>query len=593
MGLYKNSGIKEVDFVEIKNNYLKNLVSNMTLDEKIGQLFTVICEGGIYLPAMESLIADYHCGGLRVVPAVRYSQKLFVDKAKRQQGKEREERIYWTASTKNPPDVTLEQYSMVLKRYQELARRRKSGVPLRIAYDQEGGFSRDLTFGGAFVFPPPMGLTATGDPALAYEAAYALGRLGRAVGVNMIHSPVLDVNVQPDNPEIYTRAYSDDPERVTAFARETLKGFRDADMIATAKHFPGRGDSLKDAHFEIPVIDTDWATLWERELYPYRVLIQEGLIPVIMTAHTIYPAVDPDEIATLSEKMLKGVLRGKLGFEGVITTDAIGMKGVTLKYDVPTACVKALTAGADMLLMRMSTDEPIGPVIPQTVERIKQAVSDGRLDERELDEKVYRILNLHEKANILRTSGRAQESIGQVLADPRCIGTCRARTSRSVAVCRIKADLLPLPKNARALVVEQRVPRQFCPNNGHWYHGMFYDQLCRFSNELSYIETGMQCSEEERRMIFDNLDAFDLVIATNWYYRDEIGSNTQLVQDIIRAGKKVIVVGDTPYEKQCIPKEADTAVVQFGVTPYSIGVTAEILFGEREPQAVWPISYRP
>ena len=87
MVLYKNSGIKEVDFVEIKNNYLKNLVSNVTLDEKIGQLFTVICEGGIYLPAMESLIADYHCGGLRVVPAVRYSQKLFVDKAKRQQGK--------------------------------------------------------------------------------------------------------------------------------------------------------------------------------------------------------------------------------------------------------------------------------------------------------------------------------------------------------------------------------------------------------------------------------------------------------------------------------------------------------------------------
>lgn len=89
--------------MEIKNNYLKNLVSNVTLDEKIGQLFTVICEGGIYLPAMESLIADYHCGGLRVIPAVRYSQKLFVDKAKRQQGKEREERIYWTASTKIRP----------------------------------------------------------------------------------------------------------------------------------------------------------------------------------------------------------------------------------------------------------------------------------------------------------------------------------------------------------------------------------------------------------------------------------------------------------------------------------------------------------
>ena len=108
MVLYKNSGIKEVDFVEIKNNYLKNLVSNMTLDEKIGQLFTVICEGGIYLPAMESLIADYHCGGLRVVPAVRYSQKLFVDKAKRQQGKEREERIRIEKSIDSKPVSEIE-----------------------------------------------------------------------------------------------------------------------------------------------------------------------------------------------------------------------------------------------------------------------------------------------------------------------------------------------------------------------------------------------------------------------------------------------------------------------------------------------------
>ena len=108
MVLYKNSGIKEVDFVEIKNNYLKNLVSNVTLDEKIGQLFTVICEGGIYLPAMESLIADYHCGGLRVVPAVRYSQKLFVDKAKRQQGKEREERIRIEKSIDSKPVSEIE-----------------------------------------------------------------------------------------------------------------------------------------------------------------------------------------------------------------------------------------------------------------------------------------------------------------------------------------------------------------------------------------------------------------------------------------------------------------------------------------------------
>lgn len=576
-----------------ENVYINGILAQMTVEEKIGQLFTVICEGGTYLPAMESLVADYHCGGLRVVPAVRYTQALFVDKKKRDDGGEQKERIYWTGTPKIPPDVTLEQYSEVLEKYQQLARKRKNGIPLRIAYDQEGGFSRDLTFGGAFVFPPPMGLAATGDPKLAYESAYALGRLGRAVGVNMIHSPVLDINVEPANPEIYTRAYSDDRETVVKFARETAKGFRDAGMIATAKHFPGRGDCKSDAHFSIPVIDTDWDTMWERELYPYRVLIAENLLPVIMTAHTVYPAVDPNEIATLSEKMLKGVLREKLGFEGVITTDAIGMKGVTLKYDVPTACVKALAAGADMILMRMSTDEPIGPVIPQTAEKMKQALKDGILTEKELDEKVYRILNAYEQADMLSASGRARESINEVLSDRRCQSAQQTAAERSILICRDEAKLLPLKKDTRALVIEQRVPRQFCPNNGHWYNGMFYDALSKFSNELSFIETGMKCSDEERKMIFKHIDKFELIIMSNWYYRDELGSNNSLVQELIRAGKQVIVVGDTPYETQCIPQEVQTAVIQFGVTPDSIFNAAEILFGARQPQAQWPISYRP
>ena len=577
----------------MKNKFLKGLIENMSLEEKIGQTFTVICEGGTYLPAMESIIKQYHCGGLRVVPAVRFSQKLFLDKNKREKGKEKYERIYLTNSTKNPPDITLLQYSATLQRYQQLALERKNGIPLRVVFDQEGGFSRDLTFGGAHIFPPPMGLTATGDPKMAYEVAKVLGRMGRAVGLNMIHSPVLDVNVEPNNPEIYTRAYSDIPDVVAEFALETARGFKEVGMIATGKHFPGRGDSVGDAHFEIPVLNMDWDTLWNRELYPYRVLIENDMLPVIMTAHSIYPAVDDKEIATLSEKMLKGVLRDKMGFNGVITTDAIGMKGVTLKYDVPTACVKALKAGADMLLMRMSTADPIGPVIPMTVEKIKTAIIQGELLETELDEKVYRILKSYHDAGLFATNSQPYETVDEVLKDPHCVAINQIASSKSVYVYRDEEKLLPLKKEQRALVIEQRVPRQFCPNNGEWYHGMFYDRLCEFSDELSYIETGMQCSSQEKELIFNHLDNYEVVIITNWYYRDEIGSNTQLVQEIAKAGKKVIVVGDTPYEQQCIPREAGTAIVQFGVTPVSIRTVAEIIYGETEPKAVWPILYRP
>jgi beta-N-acetylhexosaminidase len=282
-----------------------------------------------------------------------------------------------------------------------------------------------------------------------------------------------------------------------------------------------------------------------------------------------------------------------MGFDGVITSDAIGMKGVTLKYDVPTACVKALQAGCDLLLMRMSTQDPIGPVIPKTVAEITKAVEKGQLSADDLDAKVYRILRMYDEAGLFETNTLPSENIETVLADPHCRTIAEIASARSVIVGRDNDRLLPLPPNQRALVIEQKVPREFCPNNGHWYAGMFYDRLCEFSNELSYIETSMCCTPEQEALILQHLDRFDLIIVTSWYYRDQIGSNVNLLQKLVKTGKKIIAVGDTPYESLSLPKEIGTAVVQFGITPNNIRATAEIIFGKAQPKAVWPIRYRP
>jgi beta-N-acetylhexosaminidase len=578
--------------MNMKNQLVKELVAKMSLEEKIGLTMTVISEGGTYTPANKALLQDYHCGGLRVVPATRYNQKLFIDRKKREAGQSSLERFYLSSSFKNPVDITLPQFAGTLQRYHQEASEGRNGIPLRIAYDQEGGLSRDLTFGGAHIFPPPMGLAASGDPEIAYEAAKVIGRMGRAVGLNMIHSPVLDVNVEPENPEIYTRAYSDIPEVVAEYGKATARGFKEVGMIAVGKHFPGRGDCTGDAHFQIPVLDIPWDTLWNRDLYPYRVLLEENLLPVIMTAHSVYPAVDPDEIATLSERMLQGILRDKLGFEGVITTDAIGMMGVTLKYDIPDACVKALQAGCDMILMRTSTEEPVGTVIPKTIAIITEAIEKGVLKEEEMNAKVYRILNAYDEAGLLGDKTSPDESIDEVLQDPHCIAVTERASDLSVRIVRDRGNLLPLKTNQRALVIEQRVPRQFCPNNGHWYSGMFYDLLCEFSSELSFIETDMKSSPEQEELVLKHLDSFDVVIMTCWYYRDQVGSNTDLVRKIATSGKQVIVVGDTPYESFSIPREAGTAVVQYGITPINIRVVAEVLFGKREAKAGWPLRYK-
>jgi len=182
-------------------------------------------------------------------------------------------------------------------------------------------------------------------------------------------------------------------------------------LSATGKHFPGRGHSALDAHYQVPVIDVDMDTLWNRELLPYRHLIKLGLLPSMMLAHTIYPALDPDRIATVSPKVITGLIREKMGFEGVITTDSMTMAGVASQYAVPEACALSLAAGGDLVLMKAQDD-----LVGQTFDAIKSFVEDGRIPEAELDRKVARVLGM--KFDIgLFDEDAPQESPSDLIAD--------------------------------------------------------------------------------------------------------------------------------------------------------------------------------
>jgi beta-N-acetylhexosaminidase len=313
-----------------------------------------------------------------------------------------------------------------------------------------------------------------------------------------------------------------------------------------------------------------------------------------MTAHTVYPAVDDQEVATLSEKMLKGVLRDKMNFDGVITTDAIGMGGILLKYDIVTACLKTLQAGADMFLLRMvNTADPIGTIIPKVVDRIKKAVEDDELSEKELDEKVYRIFKSYDDAGLFKSGGMPEDSVEDILNDKHIIEVCKEINNKSICVLRDDDNLLPLARNTRALVIEQRYPRTYCPHDAGWYSGILYDKLSRYSDELSYIETNSIATAEEEETVFEHCDKFELIIMSNWFYRSNVKSNSALVEKLIARGRKVLILANTPYEEQCIPKSAANVIVQFGVTPLSIEAVADIIFGYKEAKGIWPIDYRP
>ncbi len=224
--------------------------------------------------------------------------------------------------------------------------------PLLIAVDQEGGAVQRVRAPGTQW--PPM-LTLDGHPAptdelLAREVGRALGRELAALGFDIDFAPVLDVHTNPANPIIGDRAFGTEPETVARRALALAAGLADAGVLACGKHFPGHGDTATDSHLELPRLDHAWDRLDAIELVPFRRAAEAGL-PMIMTAHVIFAALDPDQPATLSARVIHEVLRQRLGYRGVIVSDDLDMRAIADHHGVGDAAVRALRAGCDALLL--------------------------------------------------------------------------------------------------------------------------------------------------------------------------------------------------------------------------------------------------
>jgi beta-N-acetylhexosaminidase len=553
----------------------------MSLEQKIGALLTLGFSGTLVRPHIYDNILKYHCGGLRLTPEGR----LFGSYVDPKSGKN----ILNVVDTKGykdripAPYVTAEDYRNILKELQSLAMSRPLGIPLHFSFDQEGGTGANFKFGGVNLFPKPMGIRVTGDSKLAYEIAKAISRQSRAVGFNWIHSPVLDINSNPDNPEINTRAYSDRVEDVVEYSIESCRGFKEAGLIATAKHFPGRGDSAVDAHFEMPVIDVDKKTLLERELLPYKRLIEEKLLPSIMIAHSIFPAIDNEDIATVSKKVLTGLLREEMGFEGVITTDSMTMGGVAVRYGVANACAMSLEAGADLVLMKAE-----GNLVEETFQTIKSFVEMGKISQNDLDNKVYRVLNLKYEYGLFNNGSLWDEKPEDVLRDEKIINLSKLVARKSVLVAKSKPKALPISKDEKVLVIEQI---NVTPNDMNWHPGILFKNCIKYNQNTQYLETEYTFDESDKAAITNAVKDYDSIVITNFYKRSSLSNNEFIRQLIKDCDKKIIVVTNTPY-RISIPEGAENVIISFATSPPNMEVTAGVLFGEISPEGEWPLEYK-
>ena len=267
------------------------------------------------------------------------------------------------------------------------ARARADGLPpLFVAVDQEGGRVQRLGPPHYPKHPSARAVGETGDPEQARSEARRVGEGLRELGFNWDFAPVLDVNNNPRNPVIGDRAYGDDPTRVAAMGAAAVRGFQeDAGILACGKHFPGHGDTDTDSHQSLPRIGHDRARLDAIELVPFRAALEAGLAAV-MTSHILFPALDPALPATLSPAILTGLLREELGFDGLIITDDLEMKGVAEGWGAAEAAVLAVQAGADLLLCGHTWETQ-----REIQKALLHAVQTGRLSEARVEETVGHI----------------------------------------------------------------------------------------------------------------------------------------------------------------------------------------------------------
>lgn len=317
-------------------------------------------------------------------------------------------------------------------------------VPLLIAGDFESGCAFRLT--GSTDAGKAMLLGAAGSTALVEESARVTAREARALGVQWNFAPVVDVNVNPDNPIINLRSFGEDPLLVSRLGAAYVRGLQDEGVLATAKHFPGHGDVASDSHLTMPTVPGDRARLDAIELAPFRAAIEAG-VAAIMTGHLSVPGLGeaPDVPATLSGRIVGEVLRQELGFQGIVVTDALDMGGVKGKHDPVDVALRALTVGADLLLM------PPDPA--RTRDAIVAAVQAGRVPAARLDDAVRKLLRAKARVGLLEGKGRPAADWQAVLADPRHAALAARAARAGLTIVRDAQGLLPLSKQSRVVSI--------------------------------------------------------------------------------------------------------------------------------------------
>ncbi|MFJ6501981.1 glycoside hydrolase family 3 protein [Streptomyces sp. NPDC091879] len=544
---------------------LRAIVSRMTLEEKVGQLFVMRVYGHsatapdqadidanlaeIGVRTAEELIAKYRVGGI----------------------------IYfaWAHNTRDPHQI-----ADLSNGIQRASLDQPRGLPVLISTDQEHGIVARVGK-PATLFPGAMALGAGGSRADARTVGTISGAELRAIGIRQDYSTDADVNVNPANPVIGVRSFGADPDAVAGLVAAEVKGYQSSAVAATAKHFPGHGDTAVDSHFGFPVI-THTREVWEKlDAVPFRAAIRAG-IDSIMTAHIMVPALDPaGDPATLSHPILTGILRGELGYDGVVVTDALGMEGVRTKYGDDRVPVLALKAGVDQLL------NP--PDLHVAWNAVLDAVRGGELTEARLDESILRVLRLKAKLGLLSDPYVEDAAVDRVVGTRAHLREADRIAERTTTLLVNKEKLLPLSRRRTPKVLVVGAD----PASPSLSDGPPTTVLAGALTELGFtataLSTGTAPTAAKITEAVTAAGGADVVVVAT-YNVTATGSQKSLVERLVATGMPVVAVSvRNPYDVAQLPG-VGACVAAYSWIDVEVRAAARVIAGRAEPRGTLPVA---
>ncbi len=458
-----------------------------------------------------------------------------------------------------------------------------SKFPLWITQDME--FGAAMRVSGATRFTPAMGVAASGNKRNAFMMGKITAIEAKALGVHQIFAPVLDVNNNPNNPVINVRSFSGDPKMVADFGTAYMQGVQSEGLVATAKHFPGHGDTDVDSHSNLPIVNYDYNRLDSLELIPFRAVI-EGGISSIMSAHIAYPGINIGEFlpATLDPTILNQLLTDSLKFNGMVITDGLEMSGITSKFSPGRAVVKALNAGADIML--------ISPDVYTAINEVKQAVKKGEITQERINKSFAKLMLWKQQYGLFETDNQVDiENLDTKINTAFHEAESHRIARESVTILKNEDDILPLRPSVHDKIMVISVADDRSGRTGT----NFLRQLRDYHPDVSFHIYDKRTSERDKQEMIDMARKVDLVVISTFTYLS-LGQSIHLAPDqlsflqrVIKMDKPSLLVSfGNPYVLSDL-KEADAHVLGWYNSHQQINGVVPALFGASKVSGKLPI----